>query len=110
MKPFTPAEIRRLVAELRDEAENGHTSSVDTYCSYSADALEYLLQFVEWKPATDKPNQLSLMVYPPDGATVLNPRYGLGLYGSLGLFEWEWSMPPKYYVPLPPSPQEMKED
>jgi len=116
MKTFTPAEIRQLITDLRQEhlisarewGEEDH-SKISTAASRGADALEYLLQFVEWKPVDDKPLQPSLMVYPPDGMTVLNPRYDVGFYGSTGLWEWDWSMLPKFYVPLPPPPEEKKE-
>jgi hypothetical protein len=104
MKTFTTAEIRDLIT-LADEGK----SNPHELASKMSDALEYLLRFVEWRPATDKPTSPSLMVYPPDGKTVQEPRYGIGFYGSFGLWEWNWSMPPKFYVPLPPSPQEKKE-
>jgi hypothetical protein len=112
-KTFTPAEIRQLITDLRQEhlisaREWGEedASKISTAASRGADALEYLLQFVEWKPFDDKPSEPSLMVYPPDGKTIRIPRYGVGQYSGFGLCDWNWSMPPRFYVPIPPPPEE----
>ena len=102
MTEYTPQTIRELIIpQLRQQAESLGMQNL----LQAADALEYLLQFVDWKPASDKPSSPSLMIYPPNGDAVLEPRYGVGRYARIGLCDWDWSMPPKFYVPLPPPPQ-----
>ena len=48
MTPKTPEEIRETIEWLRAREEHSF------YLKDAADALEYLLQFVEWKPLTDE--------------------------------------------------------
>ena len=64
MKTFTPAEIRDLLPKVRHAADE---TEFDIPLNQAADALEYLLQFVEWKRIRDEkpfdPEQEVIIAY-----------------------------------------------
>jgi hypothetical protein len=119
-KTFTPAEIRQLITDLRQEhiisarewGEEDH-SKISTAASRGADALEYLLQFVEWKPTS------ALGDIDPDGEVLsytpgekyrfhrLRMRQGKPfIIGDCFAFDRK---SPSHILPFPPPPEEKKE-
>jgi hypothetical protein len=99
------------IAALIEAADSNYADPYELI-GKMADALEALSAERDHKPVSDAPKgRYLLLLYPPDGKTILTPRWGVGCYTSdLGLCDWEWSMPPKFYYELPSPPQEDKEE
>ena len=100
-KTFTPAEIRQLITDLRQEhlisaREWGEedASKISTAASRGADALEYLLQFVEWKPADEAPDTGDLAMI------LLNGQMNFCRVRDMYLYDVT------RFLILPPPPQE----
>jgi hypothetical protein len=103
-KTFTTADIRELIADLR-QRQARETTLTDE----ATDALEYLLQFAEWKHIRDEkpsdPEQDVAVAYGDSFATAnLDGGRWHTLEGSYpeGTFD--------LWLPLPPPPQEKKGD
>jgi hypothetical protein len=112
---LTPAEIRELVSNLRDFDQ----VNLDPWGTMeeAADALEWLLQFVEWKPIEDAPRDSTEILTHCD---LDGPRHCIVVS-----FEendenpkwpwWDWDCKgihesvPTHFVPLPPPPIQEKE-
>lgn len=102
-KTFTPEEIRELISELRDPIDPFELTG------QAADALQYLLQFVEWRPVETAPTNVATLLYCPDRGIANRERIELGFYrterGQSGSVH-SWAT---HFLPLPPPPQEKKE-
>ncbi len=63
---------------------------------------------MKWQPISTAPKDGTdvLLVYPPDGKSVLFPKYGVGRYTGDLLWDWGWEYKPKYWQPLPPPEEE----
>ena len=60
-----------------------------------------------WKSIKDDPPPTGvdlLLVYPPDGKTIVEPRYGIGRFGNGLLWDWPWTLQPTYWMRPPPPP------
>ena len=67
-----------------------------------------------WQPIETAPRgEIVLFVYPPDGKSHLDPKYGVGSLsewsGHTLFFDWGWSMRPTHWMPLPTPPRALAE-
>ena len=116
-KTPTPAEIRQLIADLRQEHlisardwSEEDASKISTAASRGADALEYLLQFVEWKPTDTAPTNTMVLLYYPNRGVTNGERIELGFYRTehhLSANVDPWAT---YWRELPPPPEKKKDD
>ena len=103
MTPKTPEEIRKRVRELRNLADCNKRTYVADIAKDAADALEWLLQFVEWKPLTeeDKTETPKLCFQNKHRTYSVNRwKSAWAIVGNVP--EHEASL----WVPLPPPPQQ----
>lgn len=110
---FTPAQIRELIETNRDTAKDLSGSDFNALAGLideNADALEHLLQFVEWRDIKDAPKGgefLSWCDFDSLKCAVVVSRES----NDESTAFWDWNTVginesvPTHFVPLPPPPE-----